>query len=287
MRKMANTGLALIVVISIAVAEQVQARTYLGVATVPTNTEVGDHLKLAEGVGLTVVQVDPDSAAGEVMQTRDIIVKMDEQILIDPRQLAVLVRSHEPGEKVKFEIYRQGEKVVEEVELGEAEELPQMQPRSYPAPSPFGPPAQQFPPIPRRNMGRGGNGFMEEFQRDLEDRFRSFRESFGDMDEMLERLRDQMDTSDPQGPQVQTQQHSTVDITQIINGKRYHYTRKDNDQHLEVIEADGKVVFDGPINTEEELEKVPQDALDFLDSIDIDVDYEPKKETELIPSNAI
>ena len=288
MRKLAYIGLALVIAMAIATVTQVQARTYLGVATVPTNPEVGDHLKLQDGVGLTVVQVDPDSAAGDVLQAKDIITKLDDQILIDPRQLAILLRNRKPGDKVKLEIYRHGEKMLEEMELGKAKDLPEMQARRNWRPGPFAPPARQFhqmPPPASQEPDR--NDFMEEFQQDLQERFETFRESFGDMDAMLERLREEMQSGGRQGSRIQGEQHSSVNITQIINGRRYNYTREGKDQHLEVIDKKGNVVFDGPINTEEELDKVPQDAVKFLDSIDIDVEYEPAEEVELIPSDAI
>lgn len=268
---------------------QAQARTYLGVATAPVNPEVADHLKLDKGVGLTVVEVDPDSAASGKLETYDILYKFDDQILVSPRQLAVLVRSKSPGDKVEIALYRSGENMTKEIELGKAKDIPEQARQLLRIPQQRGlrHPGRKFRPMkPGVPQGLDDN-FMENLQRKFQKRMQTFRNSFGDMDALLEELRDKMKSGGQKGSNIISEQHHSVDITRVENGMEFHYTRQDGDQHLEVIDKNGDILFDGPINTEEQMEDIPKEAKEFLDSIDTKVEYEPEEETQLIPSDAI
>lgn len=246
------------------------AAGYLGVATEPIHPEVGEHLQLPRGAGITVRYIDPDSPAAEIFEPKDVLYKFDDQILIDPRQLAVLVRSRQPGEKVAIALYRRGEEIEKTVALGERE-MPKPQHMQPGKP-------QAWPMMP-------GGGAIDNLQREMEQRWEQFRNSFGTIDEMIEDLNSRMGGA--RDPNANVRSHSSVSVSSIQNGMRFNYSSANGDQHLEVIDSDGKVIFDGPINTEEELDQLPPEAAEFLDSIDVDIDYEPEQEVELIPSDAI
>lgn len=83
---------------------------YLGVAASPTTPVLQKHLKLPEGVGLVVDYIEPGSPA-EVggLEVYDVLVRLDEQLLVNSQQLAVLVRTYEPRSEVKLRIVRAGE----------------------------------------------------------------------------------------------------------------------------------------------------------------------------------
>lgn len=270
---------------------QAQAKTYLGVATAPANPEVANHLKLDAHVGLTVLHVDQDSAAAGEIEEGDILFKLDDQILIEPRQLAVLIRNHEPGDEVELTLYRRGNKIEKKITLKEADEPAQRKQRA-PTPgrrfySPYRhPPAQRQQP-PHPGMRADEDSSVDKLQRELEEKMNNFRDNFGNVDEMLDQLRQKMDSGFSDGTNVVQEAHHAIDITKVVNGRKFNYTRRDGDQHLEVADKDGDVIFDGPINTEEQREDLPEDAVEFLNSIDTETEYEPKEKTELIPSNAI
>ncbi len=114
----------------------------------------------------------------------------------------------------------------------------------------------------------------------------AFQNSFGDIDEMLKRLREHMDDPQAHGT-FRSQGSSSVSITRVENGTRMTYTRSNGDENIRVTDADGNIVFDGAIDCDESIESLPPEALRFLESIDVDIQFEPSEEVELIPSDAI
>ena len=83
---------------------------FLGVSASPAPAVVRDQLKLPPGVGLVVdhlVDASPAAAAG--LRKNDVLQRLDDQLLINPEQLAVLVRTHKPGDEVKLSIIREAQ----------------------------------------------------------------------------------------------------------------------------------------------------------------------------------
>ena len=51
-----------------------------------------------------------------------------------------------------------------------------------------------------------------------------------------------------------------------------HYKNTNGEATLKVINSDGKVVFDGPVNTKEQKSKVPTEAMKWLEKVNIKVE---------------
>jgi hypothetical protein len=82
---------------------------YLGIATTPAPPVLRKHLKLPDGVGLVVDFVEPGSPAAEAgVQRDDCATKLNDQLLVNSDQLAVLVRTFDPGTEVTLTVYRSG-----------------------------------------------------------------------------------------------------------------------------------------------------------------------------------
>ena len=95
---------------------------FLGISGAPVTGALREQLKLPRGVGLVVEHVQPKSAAEEAGVKRfDVLHKLDDQLLVNPHQLAVLVRTRKPGEEVKLTVIRGGESKVLSAKLTEAE----------------------------------------------------------------------------------------------------------------------------------------------------------------------
>ena len=98
---------------------------YLGVAASQTTPVLQKHLKLPEGVGLVVDYVEPESpAAAAGLEVYDVMLRFDGQLLVNPQQLAVLVRTFDPGAEVKLRIIRAGEPAVLDLKLVERDVKP-------------------------------------------------------------------------------------------------------------------------------------------------------------------
>jgi hypothetical protein len=99
--------------------------TFLGIVASPAATALHNETKLPRGVGLVVEFVDAGSPAEKAgIKKGDILQKLDDQLLINSQQLAVLVRDKKPGDAVKITALRGGEinkSQVVEVTLGEKE----------------------------------------------------------------------------------------------------------------------------------------------------------------------
>lgn len=95
--------------------------TFLGVETGPVPPALVAQLGLTEGQGLVVNHVVPDSPAAGTLKQHDILLKLDDQILIEQRQLAVLIRNHKEGDEVTLTYLRGGKQTTARVKLAKHE----------------------------------------------------------------------------------------------------------------------------------------------------------------------
>lgn len=95
--------------------------TFLGVETTPVSPTLTAQLGLADGTGLVVNHVVPDSPAGGALKQHDILLKLDDQILIEQRQLAVLIRGHKEGDEITLTYLRAGKQATAKVKLAKHE----------------------------------------------------------------------------------------------------------------------------------------------------------------------
>lgn len=94
---------------------------YLGIETMPVDPTVASQLSLPRDTGLAVRRVAEGSPAASLLQKHDILTKLDDQILIDMRQLSVLVRNRKAGDEVKLTLIRGGKETTIKAKLGERE----------------------------------------------------------------------------------------------------------------------------------------------------------------------
>ncbi len=90
---------------------------FLGVVTGPVSSTLCSQLGLVQGAGLVVNQIVPLSPVAGVLALHDILVKLDDQLLIETNQLAVLVRSHKEGDEVTVTYLRGGKQATAKVRL--------------------------------------------------------------------------------------------------------------------------------------------------------------------------
>ena len=96
--------------------------TFLGVETSSVPRVVSEQLNLPKGFGLVVDYVVPDGpAAAAGVQQNDIIKMFNDQILMEPDQLAKLVRSYQEGTNVTLTILRKNAETKVTVKLGKKE----------------------------------------------------------------------------------------------------------------------------------------------------------------------
>jgi hypothetical protein len=98
---------------------------FIGVSTSPVPAALRDQLQLRPGIGLVVDHVTPDGPADKAgVKVSDVIEKLDDQLLVNNQQLAVLVRTHKVGEQVKLSVIRAAKPQVVKVTIGEGDVQP-------------------------------------------------------------------------------------------------------------------------------------------------------------------
>ena len=96
--------------------------TFLGVETSEVPRVVSEQLGLAKGFGLVVDYVVPDGPAATAgVQQNDILKMLNDQILMQPDQLAKLIRSYPEGTNVTLTILRKGQESKITVKLAKKE----------------------------------------------------------------------------------------------------------------------------------------------------------------------
>lgn len=218
---------------------------FLGVATEPLSPQVAAHLDLPEGIGLLVVQVTADSPSASVLVVNDILTKFADQWLVDPRQLAAVVRLQKPGDEVAIEFIRKGTRKTAKVKLGQRDwtPLPEPQPPAgrgaiEPIPFPF--------PQPRWPFRGDDFGWLPG------------------RDPVLDSS-EQNEPDDQPNVNIRTSFRSVRRL--VENGISYTLTETDGDRQFEIKDADGKVIFEGPVNTDKEIAAIPEEHRDAFDRL--------------------
>ncbi len=219
---------------------------YLGVGVSGASEVLTEQLKLPQGVGLVVEFVEKDSPAEKAgLQAHDIIHKVDDQLMINVQQLAVLVRTYKPGDGVKLTVIRKGEVMTLNASLIE-KELPALSMNSQQWEFSSGLPrvaAAPMPPIPPMVSGMLN---MENGDHDVtvgKDRIRS------------------------RVIRVMPNSSSTI-IKVDDDGQRIELQSRDGKKTLKIVDKDGKSLFDGPFTTDEEKAKLPAELHDKVKSLE-------------------
>ncbi len=241
---------------------------FMGVGAIPLNPAVAIHVGLPEGVGLSVISVAPEGPSQGRIEVKDILHKLDDQILISPEQLTILVRSHKPGDEVKVALIRRGEHKTVTVKLGETS-LPEYRRVARPWP---GRPTPVNPGVPPQ---------IQEQMQQLQDMMQQFGLGPEEMEDM--RAPETAPEADPapaphpeaqpsrpraakplkalpaeemNRPNLRVQQSFSATSTQVENGVAVTIQTQD-DKRTVKIEKDGKILHEGALNTDEDLQAVP------------------------------
>ncbi len=139
---------------------------YLGVLTSPVSREMRAQFGLAEGFGLQVVEVMPDSPARAAgLREHDVLVLFEDQKLVNMEQLQTLVRSRKKEDTVNLTVITGGQQKQVSVKIGER--MARVE-----EPRPRGGFMPMMPPWSGGPFGQGGGGDewrerIENFQRQM------------------------------------------------------------------------------------------------------------------------
>lgn len=240
--------------------------SYLGVVAHPADPTLRKQLSLPDGVGLVVEHVETGSPADQAkVEKHDVLQKLDDQLLINPEQLMVLVRMHKAGDEIKLTVIRQAKPVTLTAKLVE-KEVPEMgdrpmgmdfmNPGRMPMNMRMGAPAMPGQMMPQGGMpgmpggmpGAAPGAPMMNPRPSTTNRAvgggAEFRFNLGGANAVL----GQMAFSDGT---------HTLLLSVGTDGKT-----------LEVKDKDGKVIFNGPVNTPEQRKALPEGVAPKLETLE-------------------
>lgn len=251
--------------------------TFLGVETAPVSRTLAAQLGLARDTGLAVTRISEGSPAASVLKEDDVLVKLDEQLLVNQQQLGVLVRGKKEGDEVRMTVIRGGKETTVTAKLS-SHEVPKL--------------AENF-------FLPGGPGGMSWSMGSLPGGLERLRDLPGigadDARDILRMIgRDHMNLFS--GPGVRILKRGGKGST-ILDWPNSNISYSDDDGAVEIKSADGKreltvkdakgkVTFQGPVNTEEERKQLPPEVrkrLEKLDNDSISFETGDKFQHEVVP----
>jgi len=239
--------------------------TYLGVETSQVPPVVSEQLGLGKGLGLVIDYVQPNSpAAAAGVQQNDILKMLNDQILIEPSQLRKLLQTFPDGTEVTLTVLRKGQEQKLTVKLAK-KEVPQ-----------------------RHSLFPGGNhdwhwdfdetGDLSDQMQDLKEQLK---EQLGDAQRGIirgavmqahEAARRAKDDARRAADELRifSEDNGALKASRIDLGKaQIVFSDEKGELKLENVDGkklltakdrQGKLLFSGPVETEEDLAKVPADV---------------------------
>jgi len=314
--------------------------TYLGVETSDVPRVVSEQLGLAKGFGLVIDYVVPDGpAAAAGVQQNDILKMLNDQILTEPDQLSKLIRSFSEGTTVTLTVLRKGKEEKISVKLSK-KEVPQE--RDF-GPGrhrhnfnfngmDFGDfgmnDLQEEMNHLKEQLGNGEQGMIHDAVMTAQAEAQRVREEAQRRRDEAQRVRDQAQRIRDQAMRARDEarraagnitvtkdQDGGLKTTRIDIGKA-QIVYSDDKGELRLEKVDGKKVltakdpqglllFSGPVETKEELDKVPAEVRQRYEKLqqndlpavisaqqseldnDTDIDEEDSDESEIQSMNQI
>lgn len=233
----------------------VNEAAFLGVDVAPIEPGLRQDLDLKPGTAVMIRRIGPGTPADEAgLKSGDVLVKLNDQLLINPQQLAVLVRTFAPGDVVTLHVLRDGATMKLQATLaGRAltPEVPML--RVQPA-APFGDLDAMFDQL----RGPGFDPFMPGM--DMRDMFDQMQRRMFEQRDEMQRMMDQMrDRLGEQGMQS---------LISINDGEHAIQLRSNGqDKHLRVTTQQGEVLFDGPLDENGQAEGLPKPVQEKVDEL--------------------
>jgi len=241
--------------------------TFLGVSSSTLAENMSEQLNLSKGVHLVVEQVSANSpAADSGLKLHDVLLQLDDQILVNSAQLKALVQMKGSGDIITLKILRKGKPKTLKVTLSEIE----------------------------RQLPRSGNHYSNLGDLDvfLENQLPKTKLPHLDSS-ILNLLKKHGFSQIPNGPDSRIKNRRFFDFENPIHGSRegdsqshsysseqkniimsdengtVEFSEKDGQKWLKVKDSEGKIIHDGPVNTEQQIQELPNSIREKLQKMDL------------------
>jgi hypothetical protein len=244
----------------------VRTTAYLGIYATKVNPNVSHQLKLTENLYLNVELVAKNSPAEKAgIQKFDLLLQLNDQILVNQEQLKYLVRSKMPMDEVTLTILRQGEKQKITVKLGETN-LSQEDPLRNSGLS------NRFPQYDPFGMDSFENDPFLHNPQNLQDLIERFNQIGGRYRKILPHAQSDDEPLHPKA-NVESFSSQTSQSQVMITDEEgtLEWTEKDGQKSLRATDPNGKVLFDGPIDTKEDRKGLTKNLKSRLEKLESDL----------------
>jgi len=268
---------------------------WLGVGVEESPEPLSAQLDLKPGEGLVVTFVSTNSPAGIAgLQKNDVLVEFDGQMLVDPIQLRKLVQMHADGDSVKIQYYHGGKKESVTVKLvvrksnepffgGEADPFRDGNRVFY---------APNMPPLPELVNGKltvqlkqaneQAKLAMDQAKRAVAEAMEQSLNSTDGLNTKLVVMQKKLKELSDNG--MTLRKDATVVVkndgesvrTMVKKDEAGTYVIvADPTKHLTAHDTDGKLLFDGPVDKEEQQQKVPKEVWEKVEPMLDQLNDEP------------
>ena len=242
--------------------------TYLGVDTSQVPTVVSEQLGLAKGFGLVVDYVEPNSPAATAgVQQNDILKMLNDQILVEPSQLRKLLQTFPEGTEVTLTVLRKGQEQKLTAKLAKKE----VSQRRGAFPGGNHDWHWDFDATGDLNeqMKEQMQNLKEQLKEQLGDQRGIIRDAVEQAHEAARRARDDARRATDQ-LRIFFEDNGEVKASKIDLGKaqivfsddkgELKLANVDGKKLLTVKDPQGKLLYSGPVDTKEDLDKMPADV---------------------------
>ena len=233
-----------------------KAKGFMGIMSSPLSKALSMQMNLKDNQGILVQKILKGSPAEKAgIQKYDILLKINDDSISDHQSLRALVKKYSAGDEVAVSLIHKGQAKTLNVKLDEA-------PVNMLSKRPF----MNDMRIPKRFLEIEQR--LEESRRMMEERMKELRLNHFDMNEDLNRILEDL-ARDPNRPgHFKFNGQNSRTIIQNDGNVNIKITEKDNDKKLLIRDNNGDLIFEGPINTQEELQKVPEEFRNKIKALD-------------------
>src|SRR6266699_518533 len=249
--------------------------TFLGVETSQVPDVVSEKLGLSKGLGLVVEYVVPNSpAASAGIQQNDILKMLNDQILIEPSQLRKLLQTFPEGAEVTLTVLRKGQEQKLTAKLAR-KEVPQQR-SAFPGGNHDGHWDFDDTGDLGEQMQEQMQNLKEQLKEQLGDQRGIIRGAVTQAHEAARRARDDARHAADE-LRIFFEDDGAAKASKIDLGKsqivfsdekgELKLANIDGRKLLTVKDPQGKLLFSGPVETKEDLDKMPADVRQRYDRL--------------------
>ena len=265
------------------------------------------------GVGVMVAFVDPKGPSMGVLAEDDILVRLDDQVLVNPEQFRALIGMHKPGDVVKIVAVREDEVVNVDLKLGSRNAPVSAAPKAKksiapkadvkPADEPAPAQAPQAVVPPRMGITINGQTFefnqdpMQGFPPEIVQQFNEMRQRGMAVPQepqaQVEAAPEKKSAPATQAPALQSKSKSfsfsfgngaSVSSNSVASDRdgTVAIDERDGKKHAVIKDASGKVLFDGDVTSDEDRAKMKpklRDRLKLVETNSFKIQSAPVEET--------